>query len=94
VADAIGKGARLILGGHRINRKGNYFEPTILADVTHDMLVMKEESFGPIIGIMKVSSDEDAIRLMQDTEYGLTSAVYSADKNRAKKILQQINTGS
>jgi acyl-CoA reductase-like NAD-dependent aldehyde dehydrogenase len=94
VADAIAKGARLILGGNRINRKGNYFEPTILADVTHDMLVMKEESFGPIIGIMKVSTDEDAIRLMQDTEYGLTSAVYSADKNRAEKILQQINTGS
>ncbi len=94
VADAIAKGARLLSGGKRMNRKGNYFEPTILTDVTHDMQVMKEESFGPIIGIMKVNSDEDAIRLMNDTECGLTSAVYSADKNRAEKILKQINTGS
>ncbi|HEV3221259.1 MAG TPA: aldehyde dehydrogenase family protein [Puia sp.] len=94
VADALAKGARLVLGGKRINRKGNFFEPTILTDVTHEMLVMKEESFGPIIGIMKVDKDEDAIRLMQDTEYGLTSAVYSSDKKRAEKILQQINTGS
>jgi acyl-CoA reductase-like NAD-dependent aldehyde dehydrogenase len=94
VADALAKGARLLSGGKRMNRKGNFFEPTILADVTHDMQVMKEESFGPIIGIMKVKTDEDAVRLMQDTEYGLTSAVYSADKNRAEKILKQINTGS
>ena len=94
VADALAKGARLLLGGKRMNRKGNYFEPTILVDVTHDMQVMKEESFGPVIGIMKVKTDEDAVRLMQDTEYGLTSAVYSADKNRAEKILKQINTGS
>jgi acyl-CoA reductase-like NAD-dependent aldehyde dehydrogenase len=94
VADALAKGARLLLGGKRMNRKGNYFEPTILVEVTHDMQVMKEESFGPVIGIMKVKTDEDAVRLMQDTEYGLTSAVYSADKNRAEKILKQINTGS
>jgi acyl-CoA reductase-like NAD-dependent aldehyde dehydrogenase len=58
------------------------------------MLVMKEESFGPIIGIMKVSNDDEAIRLMQDTEYGLTAAVYSSDKLRAEKILQQINAGT
>jgi acyl-CoA reductase-like NAD-dependent aldehyde dehydrogenase len=94
VADARKKGARVLAGGKRIARKGNYFEPTVLSDVTHDMLVMKEESFGPIIGIMKVQNDEDAIRLMQDTEYGLTAAVYSADKQRAEKILNQINTGS
>jgi acyl-CoA reductase-like NAD-dependent aldehyde dehydrogenase len=94
VADAKKKGARVLAGGKRIDRKGNYFEPTILTEVNHDMLVMKEESFGPIIGIMKVKNDEDAVRLMQDTEYGLTAAVYSADKQRAEKILNQINTGS
>lgn len=94
VADARAKGAHILLGGNRIKRKGNYFEPTILVDVNHEMLVMKDESFGPIIGIMKVSSDEDAIRLMKDTEYGLTSAVYSADKKRAEKILQQVSTGT
>ncbi|HEY4936154.1 MAG TPA: aldehyde dehydrogenase family protein [Puia sp.] len=94
VADALAKGARILLGGKRINRKGNYFEPTILVDVTHEMLLMKEESFGPIIGIMKVNNDEDAINLMADTEYGLTASVYCADKQRAEKILNQINTGS
>ncbi len=94
VADAIMKGARLLLGGKRMNGNGYYFEPTILVDVTHDMLLMKEESFGPIIGIMKVNNDEEAIRYMQDTEYGLTAAVYTSDKKRAEKILDQINTGS
>jgi acyl-CoA reductase-like NAD-dependent aldehyde dehydrogenase len=94
VADAMKKGARLLTGGKSINRKGNYFEPTILTNVTHEMLVMKEESFGPIIGIMKVSDDEEAIRLMQDTEYGLTAAVYTPSRSRAQNILQQINAGS
>ncbi|HCL82698.1 MAG TPA: aldehyde dehydrogenase [Chitinophagaceae bacterium] len=94
VADAVAKGARLLLGGKRMKRKGYYFEPTILVDVTHEMDVMKEESFGPIIGIMKVRDDEEAIRLMQDTEYGLTAAVYSENKERAENILHQINAGS
>ena len=58
------------------------------------MMVMKDESFGPIIGIMKVKNDEEAIGLMQDTEYGLTASVYTSDKQRAEKILQQINAGS
>jgi len=94
VADAVEKGAKIVLGGHRIEGKGYFFEPTILVDVTQDMLLMKDESFGPIIGIMKVENDAEAVRLMQDSEYGLTAAVYSADKQRAEKILQQINTGS
>ena len=83
-----------MLGGKRMNKKGYYFEPTILTDTTHEMLVMKEESFGPLIGIMKVKNDEESIRLMADTEYGLTASVYSADKSRAEKILKQINAGS
>ena len=94
VTDAIQKGATILTGGKRIDRKGYFFEPTILTDVTHEMLVMKEESFGPIIGIMKVKNDEEAIQLMQDTEYGLTASVYSSNKLRAEKILQQINAGS
>ena len=58
------------------------------------MSLMKDETFGPVIGIMKVKSDEEAIQLMQDTEYGLTASVYSSDKARAEEILQQIDTGS
>jgi len=94
IADAKLKGGRILLGGKRMNKKGNYFEPTILTDTTHEMLVMKEESFGPLIGIMKVKNDEESIRLMADTEYGLTASVYSADRSRAEKILKQINAGS
>lgn len=94
VSDALEKGATIITGGKPLNRSGYYFEPTILTNVTNDMQLMKDESFGPIIGIMKVKDDEEAIELMQDTEYGLTASVYSSDKSRAQNILQQLNTGS
>ena len=94
IKDAVEKGAELATGGRRINKKGFYFEPTVLLNVKHDMAVMKEESFGPVIGIMKVRNDDEAIQLMQDTEYGLTAAVYSSDQDRAEKILQKINSGT
>jgi acyl-CoA reductase-like NAD-dependent aldehyde dehydrogenase len=94
VKDAVDKGAKVMTGGKRIDRAGYYFEPTVLTGVTHDMLVMKEESFGPIIGIMKVNSEAEAVALMKDTEYGLTAAVYSSDKHKAERILAQINTGT
>ncbi|HEY8734171.1 MAG TPA: aldehyde dehydrogenase family protein [Puia sp.] len=94
VADSISKGARILLGGKRIKGKGYFFEPTIVINVTHEMVVMKEESFGPLIGIMKVKNDEEAVRLMSDTDYGLTAAVYSTEKQRAEKILSKINAGS
>jgi acyl-CoA reductase-like NAD-dependent aldehyde dehydrogenase len=74
--------------------QGYYFEPTVLVNVNHTMSVMKDESFGPVIGIMKVKDDEEAMQLMQDTEYGLTASVYSSDKKRASAILQQINAGT
>jgi len=94
VADALKKGATVLTGGKKINDKGYFFEPTVLVNVNHKMAVMKEESFGPVIGIMKVKNDEEAIQLMQDTEYGLTAAVYSSDKSKAENILQQINVGT
>jgi acyl-CoA reductase-like NAD-dependent aldehyde dehydrogenase len=94
VEDALEKGARLLTGGKLIQRKGYYFEPTVFTNVNHDMLLMREESFGPIIGIMKVKDDEEAIRWMQDTEYGLTAAVYSSDQKRAELIISRLNTGT
>ena len=94
ITDALQKGASALTGGDGINKKGYYFQPTVLVDVTHDMAVMKDESFGPVIGIMKVKNDEEAIRLMQDTEYGLTASVYSSKLERAEKILREINAGS
>ena len=94
VADALTKGAQVLVGGKRVDRKGNYFEPTVLVNVTHDMAVMREESFGPIIGIMRVENDAEAVALMNDTSYGLTAGVYSAGQQRAEAILAQINAGS
>ena len=94
VADAIGKGAKLVLGGARVRQPGNWFSPTVLTHVNHSMEVMREESFGPIIGIQRVPSDDEAVQLMNDTEYGLTAGVYTTDEQRAKSILSQLRAGS
>lgn len=94
VKEAVEKGAVILTGGHRVDGKGYYFEPTVLTNVTHGMKVMKDESFGPVVGIMKVSTDEEAVQLMKDTEYGLTASVYSSSKERAEKILSDIDTGT
>ncbi|MEY2647950.1 MAG: hypothetical protein RL282_663 [Bacteroidota bacterium] len=94
VEDAVKKGATVVLGGKAMTGKGYFFEPTVLTHVNHNMSVMKEESFGPIIGIMKVKDDQEAIALMKDTEYGLTASVYSSDQQRAASILQQIDSGT
>lgn len=94
VKDALDKGARLLTGGHPMKTTGFAFEPTILIDTNHTMNVMKEESFGPVIGIMKVKDDMEAIRLMNDTLYGLTAAVYSKTLQRAQAIFDQMNTGT
>jgi acyl-CoA reductase-like NAD-dependent aldehyde dehydrogenase len=94
VADALAHGARLELGGRRCGGPGYFFEPTVLTRVDHDMAVMRDESFGPIIGIQEVADDATAIELMNDTEYGLTAAVYSRDRSRAEQVLAQVNAGS
>ncbi len=94
VKDALAKGATLLCGGNIGKGSGNYFEPTVLVNVTHEMDVMKEESFGPVIGIMKVKEDTEAIALMNDTPYGLTASVYSQDEKRAEAIQSQLNAGT
>jgi len=94
VRDAVDKGATVLTGGKKINDKGFFFEPTVLVNVNHNMKIMKDESFGPVIGIMKVKDDKEAIELMKDTEYGLTASVYSADRKRAESILREIDTGT
>ncbi|HYJ38854.1 MAG TPA: aldehyde dehydrogenase family protein [Chitinophagaceae bacterium] len=94
IGEAVAKGANVLTGGKAMNRKGYFFEPTVLVDVNHNMSIMKEESFGPVIGIMKVKDDKEAVNYMQDTEYGLTSSVYSSNKERAEKLLNQLNTGT
>jgi acyl-CoA reductase-like NAD-dependent aldehyde dehydrogenase len=94
VADARRKGASVLTGGSAIKRKGNWFAPTVLTDVDHSMLVMREESFGPIIGIQAVADDAAAVELMNDTDYGLTAGVYTSDAARARRILSRVHAGS
>jgi acyl-CoA reductase-like NAD-dependent aldehyde dehydrogenase len=96
VRDAVSKGAKLLVGGKRDARqaRGYYFEPTVLTDVTHEMKLMRDESFGPIIGIQVVGSDDEAVRAMNDTEYGLTAGVYTKDRARAEQLLARVNAGS
>ncbi len=92
--DALSRGAKLETGGKRVDRPGWFFEPTVFSGANHEMRLMREESFGPIIGLMKVSSDEQALELMQDTEYGLTAAFYGRDRARAERLLSQVDVGS
>ncbi len=94
VADAKAKGARLLTGGERIKQSGNWFEPTVFSHVDHTMALMREESFGPIIGIQKVRGDDEAVQLMNDTDYGLTAGVFTKDRARAERILARIDAGS
>ena len=94
VADALAKGARLLCGGKRRPGPGNWFEPTVLTHVNHEMELMREESFGPVIGIQKVGSDEEAVALMNDTRYGLTAGVYTRDESAARALLSRVNAGS
>jgi acyl-CoA reductase-like NAD-dependent aldehyde dehydrogenase len=94
VADARRKGAVVKLGGAPIKRKGNWFAPTVLTDVDHSMLVMRDESFGPIIGLQAVSDDDAAVELMNDTAYGLTAGVYTNDPTRARRVLSRIAAGT
>ncbi|MDP2066058.1 MAG: aldehyde dehydrogenase family protein [Burkholderiaceae bacterium] len=94
VADALAKGATLHVGGRRGPGPGNWFEPTVFSHVNHGMELMREESFGPIIGIQKVGGDDEAVRLMNDTRYGLTAGVFTRDEARARRLLAQVSAGS
>jgi len=94
VADATARGARILTGGARLDRAGWFFAPTVLVDVDDSMRVMRDETFGPLIGIAAVSSDEEAVARMNDTAYGLTAAVYTPDRARAERVLARLDVGS
>ena len=94
VADAKARGGTLRLGGTRLDRPGFYFAPTVFTEARPEMALMREETFGPLIGIQKVRDDDEARLLMNDTEYGLTAGVYTADESRARRLLAGVDSGS
>ncbi|HEY3683180.1 MAG TPA: NAD-dependent succinate-semialdehyde dehydrogenase [Streptosporangiaceae bacterium] len=93
VADAIKQGATLHAGGKRIDGPGAYMEPTVLTGVTPDMAAYSEEIFGPVALVFRVDSEDEAVKLANDTPYGLGSGVFSADPERARRVGEQIDAG-
>ncbi len=93
VADALAKGARLIIGGHRHAKGGSFYEPTILADVPRDALCFHEETFGPIAPLFRFDTEEQAIELANDSEFGLAAYFYTRDISRAFRVAEALETG-
>ena len=94
VKDAIVKGAKILCGGHEIGGKGYFFAPGVIVNVNHSMKIMKEETFGPITCIMKVSGEDEAIELANDSEYGLTASVWTSDLKRGELIARRLEAGT
>ena len=94
IADAVQRGAKVLCGGDRIHQPGNWFEPTVVVDVPDAAALMREESFGPVIGVARVSSDREAAARMNDTEFGLGASVFSRDRDRAERLLAGLDVGN
>ena len=94
VEDARSKGARILTGGVRKDGPGDWYEPTVIADADHSMTVMRDETFGPVVGVMKVRDEAEAIRMANDTRYGLSASVFSKDVDRAEKVAEQLEVGA
>jgi acyl-CoA reductase-like NAD-dependent aldehyde dehydrogenase len=92
--DAKARGARILVGGTRIPELGmNFFHPTVLADVTHDMHIMREETFGPVLPVMAFDSDDEAVSLANDSEYGLAASIWTRDRRRGERLARRIQAG-
>ncbi len=94
VEDAREKGARILTGGKRLDRDGDWYEPTVVADADHSMKVMVDETFGPVVGVMKVKSPEEAIQMANDSRYGLSASVFAGDTKRAERVAEQLEVGA
>jgi acyl-CoA reductase-like NAD-dependent aldehyde dehydrogenase len=93
VRDAVGKGAKVIVGGHPLPGAGRFYEPTVLIDVDHTMKIMREETFGPTLPIMKISDLEEGVRLANDSSYGLQASVWTRDVRRGEDVARRIEAG-
>jgi succinate-semialdehyde dehydrogenase/glutarate-semialdehyde dehydrogenase len=95
VEDAVARGARVLAGGTRLPDVGkNFYAPTVLGNVTHDMRIMREETFGPVLPVMAFASDEEAVRLANDSEYGLAASVWTRNKGRGQRLARRIQAGT
>jgi acyl-CoA reductase-like NAD-dependent aldehyde dehydrogenase len=94
IADALAKGARVVVGGHRRDGGGSFFEPTVLVDVDHTMLCMTEETFGPTLPVMAVSGADEAVALANDSPMGLGAAVFAADTERGEELARRLDVGA
>ncbi len=93
VKESVKMGARVLTGGKRLDGEGNYYEPTVLGGVTSDMPVFREETFGPVAALIRAKDAEDAIRLANDSEFGLGSAIWTRDTDEAQRIADRIEAG-
>jgi acyl-CoA reductase-like NAD-dependent aldehyde dehydrogenase len=94
VEDAVQKGANVLVGGHRRPGPGRFFEPTVLVDVDHSMACMRQETFGPTLPVMRVADVEEAIRLANDSEYGLQASIWTRDVTRGEALARRIQAGT
>jgi acyl-CoA reductase-like NAD-dependent aldehyde dehydrogenase len=95
VEDAKARGARVLTGGQRLPERGaNFYAPTILADVTHQMRIMREETFGPVLPVMPFDHDDAAVRLANESEYGLSASIFTRDRARGERLARRIHAGT
>ena len=95
VKDAVNHGARIVSGGNRVETEhGIYFEPTLMENVDHSMVLMQDETFGPVVPVMKVANEEEALSLANDSRYGLHGSVWTKDRKRGADVASRMKTGS
>ncbi len=95
VEDAVAHGARVLAGGSRVSELGtNFYQPTVLADVTNEMRIMREETFGPVLPVMAFDRDDEALRLANDSEYGLAASVWTSNRDRGEQLARRIQAGT
>src|SRR6266446_3489004 len=95
IEDAVARGARVLAGGSRLPEIGpNFYQPTVLADVTHEMRIRVEETFGPVLPVMAFDSDDEAVRLANDSEFGLAASVFTRDGARGERLARRIQAGT
>jgi succinate-semialdehyde dehydrogenase/glutarate-semialdehyde dehydrogenase len=93
IRDALSRGARVVVGGERHSLGGTFFQPTVLADVTTEMKVTRDETFGPVAPLFRFDTEEQAIKMANDTEYGLAAYFYSRDVGRVWRVAEALEYG-